>query len=156
MFQRIIEDLKDSTGATIRMTSIAAVGGFALFVTISFLSAAAFLAVQKAYGPILACLTVAGIFLAIALAAAVLYTNKKREIRKRAAYVAAAAREAAKAAPSMLADPMLLATGVQIVRALGLTKLVPLLAIGSVVLGYFMNRDATTAAGEPDPETDSV
>lgn len=147
MFQRIIEDFKDGTGTAVRMTSIAALVGFALLVTIAFLSAAAFIAVQQAYGSIQACLTVAGIFLVIALIAAAVYSGKKRDARLRAERAAAAAREAAKsAASSMLADPMLLAAGLQVVRAVGLKKLIPLLAIGGVALGFLMSRNAATAA----------
>ena len=158
MLQRLIEDLKDSTGTTVRMTSIAAVAGFALFVTISFASAAAFVAVQQAYGPVQACLTVAGIFLVISAIAAGVYRNKQRQMRIRAARAAAAAREAARAAPSMLADPMLLAAGLQVVRAVGLTKLIPLLAVGGAALGYYMSRNAAAAGDEAEapPEGDDA
>ena len=84
MFQRVIDDLKDSTGTTVRMTSLAALVGFALFVTLSFLCAAAFIAVMQRYGLIEACLTVAGIFLVISLIAAAVYTTKKRRAKARA------------------------------------------------------------------------
>jgi hypothetical protein len=51
-----------------------------------------------------------------------------------------AAERAAKAAPSMLADPMLIATGLQIVRAIGVKRLLPILAIGGVALGIMASR----------------
>jgi hypothetical protein len=152
MFQRMIEDFKSGTGTAVRMTSLAAAVGFALFVALAFLSAAAFVAVLQKYGPIEACLTVAGIFLVISLIAAAIYSAKKRESERRAAAAAAAAREAAKsAASSVLADPMLLAAGLQLVRAVGLKKLIPLLAVGGVALGFLMSR---TAAASSDEETD--
>ena len=42
MFQRMIDDFKNSTGTALRLTSLAAAAAFALFVTTSFLCAAAF------------------------------------------------------------------------------------------------------------------
>ncbi|UZE52306.1 hypothetical protein [Rhodopseudomonas sp. P2A-2r] len=154
MFQRMIEDFKSGTGTAVRMTSLAAAAGFALFVTLAFLSAAAFMAVLQKYGPVEACLTVAGIFLVISLIVAAVYTNKKRQAEIRAAAAAAAAREAAKsAASSILADPMLLAAGLQLVRAVGLKKLIPLLAVGGVALGFLMSRN--TAASSDEEPTDA-
>lgn len=146
--QRVIDDLKNSTGATVRMTSLAALVGFALFVTLCFLCAAAFIAVMQRYGLVEACLTVAGIFLAVSLVAATVYTTKKRQARERAV---AAARQAARAAASApIIDPMLLAAALPIIRAVGLKKLVPLLAIAGVALGYLASRNG--AAADPDED----
>ena len=57
----------------------------------------------------------------------------------------AAERATKSAASSMLADPMLLATGLQIVRAIGIKRLLPILAIGGVALEIMASR-----AGAPD------
>jgi predicted histidine transporter YuiF (NhaC family) len=101
------------------------------------------------YGSVAACLTVAGIFLVVALITAAVYSTKKRQAEQRAAAAAAAAREAAKsAASSMLTDPMLLAAGLQLVRAVGLKKLIPLLAVGGVALGFLMSRNAASASDD--------
>ncbi|MDB5567236.1 MAG: hypothetical protein JWP84_3802 [Tardiphaga sp.] len=152
MFQRVIDDLKDSTGTTVRMTSLAALVGFALFVTLSFLCAAAFIAVMQRYGLIEACLTVAGIFLVISLIAAAVYTTKKRRAKARAM---AAAREAARAAASApMIDPMLIAAALPILRAVGLKKLVPLLAVAGVALGYLASRNSAAADEEAEAEVD--
>ena len=67
MFQRLIDDFKDSTGTALRLTSLAAAAAVALFVTTGFLSAAAFIAVLDKYGPVQACLTGAGIFFVVTL-----------------------------------------------------------------------------------------
>ena len=56
MFQRLIDDFKDSTGTALRLTSLAAAAAVALFVTTSFLCAAAFIFVLNKYGPVEACL----------------------------------------------------------------------------------------------------
>jgi hypothetical protein len=139
MFQRLIDDIKDSTGNALRMTYLATAAAVALFVTTSFLCAAAFVAVLQKYGPIEACLAGAGVFFVVALIAAGSYMERKRRIKVRAAETAKSAVHTA------LADPMLVAAGIQIVRAIGIKKLIPLLAIGGVALGLLAasRRDAT-------------
>lgn len=143
MFQRVIDRISASTGTTVRLISLAAGAAFALFVTTCFLCAAAFISVLEKYGPVQACLAGAGIFFLLTLAAAGSYWGYKREVQKRARI--AAERATKSAAQSMLADPMLLATGLQIVRAIGVKRLLPLLAIGGVALGIMASR-----AGESD------
>ena len=154
MLQRIIDDLKDSTGATLRMTSLAALAGLALFVTLSFVCAAVFVAVMQSYGSIAACLTIAGIFLLISLVIGGIYVGKKRRARARA--IAAAHRAAREAAAAPMIDPMLLATALPIVRAIGLTKLIPLLAVAGVAYGYYMSRSAAPADEAPEGEDETV
>lgn len=155
MFHRMIDDFKDSTGTALRMTSLAAAAGLALFVAGCFVCAAVFMAVLQKYGPIEACFTVAGIFLVIALVIAAIYVGKKRQARARLMAEAAAAREAAKSsASSILADPMLLAAGLQIVRAVGVKKLIPLLAVAGVAAGIFMSRSADTPDAKDEPEAE--
>lgn len=136
MFQRIIDSISASTGTTIRLTSLAAGAAFALFITTCFLCAAAFISVLEKYGPVPACLAGAGVFFLLTLAAAASYWSYKREIQTRARI---AAERAAKA-PSMLADPMLIATGLQLARAIGVKRLLPILAIGGVALGIMASR----------------
>lgn len=136
MFQRIIDGISASTGTTIRLTSLAAGAAFALFITTCFLCAAAFISVLEKYGPVPACLAGAGVFFLLTLAAAGSYWGYKREIQTRARIAA----ERAGKAPSMLADPMLIATGLQIVRAIGVKRLLPILAIGGVALGIVASR----------------
>ena len=143
MFQRIIDGISASTGTTVRLTSLAAGAAFALLVTTCFICAAAFIAVLQKYGPVQACLAGAGIFFLLTLAAAGSYWGYKRSLQKQARF--AAERAAKSASHSMLADPMLLATGLQIVRAIGVKRLLPILAIGGVALGIMASR-----AGVPD------
>jgi hypothetical protein len=143
MFQRIIDGISAATGTTVRLTSLAAGAALALFITTCFLCAAAFIAVLEKYGPVQACLAGAGVFFLLTLAAAVSYWAYKRQLRNEAHI--AAERASKSAASSMLADPMLLATGLQIVRAIGVKRLLPILAIGGVALGIMASR-----AGAPD------
>jgi predicted transporter len=140
MLTRMIDDIKDSTGVAIRMTSLAAAIALAFLVTIAFLCAAAFVYVLQNYGPIQACLTGAGIFLAIALIGIVVYTVRKRQARQEA-------KETAKSAlHTALADPVMMATVLQVIRAIGIKKLVPILAVGGLALGLLANRPASHEA----------
>lgn len=137
MFGRVIDDFKESTGTALRLTSLAAATGVAVFVTISFLCAAAFVYVLQTYGLIQACLTGAGIFLIVALVVASFYIVKKNRARARAAEAAKSAAHAA------LADPMLVAVGVQVIRAIGVKKLIPILAVGGLALGLLASRNTS-------------
>src|SRR6202795_3807620 len=107
MFQRFIDDFKDSTGTALRLTSLAAAAAGALFVTTSFLCPAAFILVLDKYGPVQACFTGAAIFFVVTLIAAISYAVRKKQIRVRA-------EQANKSTPqTLLADPMLVAAGIQ-------------------------------------------
>jgi hypothetical protein len=138
MFTRMIDDLKESTGVAVRMTSLAAAIALALLVAISFLCAAAFIYVLQNYGQIEACLTGAGIFFLIALTGIVVYAVRKRQARRHAAETAKSAMQTA------LADPMVVAAGLQVVRAIGVKRLIPILAVGGLALGLFAGRSASS------------
>lgn len=148
MFQRIIDGISASTGTTMRLTSLAAGAALALFITTCFLCAAAFISVLEKYGPVQACLAGAGIFFLLTLAAAGTYWGYKRELRTRARV---AAERAAKATPSMLADPLLITTGLQIARAIGIKRLLPILAIGGVALGIMASRAGAADETSAEP-----
>ena len=72
---------------------------------------------------------------------------RKKQIKVRA-------EQAAKStAQTLLADPMLVAAGIQVVRAIGVKKLIPILAVGGLALGLMMSRGAAgTNAGEAPAE----
>jgi hypothetical protein len=137
MFARMIDDFKASIGAAMRLTSLAAAAAFALFIATSFLCAAAFVYVLQRYGLIEACLTGAGVFFVAALIAAGCYMVRKNQIEARAKQTAKSAVQTA------LADPMLIATGIQLIRAIGIKKLIPILAVGGLALGFLASRNAS-------------
>jgi len=56
MFQRIVDDVKDTTGRALRLTSLAAAAAVSLFIALSFLCAAIFVFVLDRYGLVDACL----------------------------------------------------------------------------------------------------
>ena len=149
----MIDDFKESTGTALRLTSLAAAAAFALLIAASFLCAALFVYVLQKYGPIEACLAGAGVFFVVTLIAAVWYMVRKKQMRARAEQAAReAARSAKSAASNILADPMLLAAGLQVVRAIGVKKLIPLLAIGGIALGFMMSRGASDSSDEAEAE----
>jgi small-conductance mechanosensitive channel len=140
MFARMIDDLKESAGLAVRMTSLAAAIVLMLFITLCFLCAAAFVYVLQTYGPVAACLTGGGIFLILSLIAIAVYVAQQRQARRHAAETARSALQSA------LTDPMLLTTGLQIIRAIGIKKLVPILAVGGLALGLLANRSRSDEA----------
>ena len=143
MFQRLIDDFKDSTGTALRLTSLAAVAALALLITTAFLCAAAFVYVLENYGPVQACLTGAVIFFVVALIAAGCYLLRKRAIEARA-------RERTKStAQTMLSDPMVVAAGLQLVRSIGVKRLIPILAVGGLALGLMASRGGAAADQTP-------
>ena len=151
MFARMIDDFRESTGTALRLTSLAAAAAFALFITTSFLCAALFVFMLQKYGPVEACLAGAGVFFVVTMIAAVCYMVRRNQVRARAEEAAReAARSAKSAASSVLADPMLLAAGLQVVRAIGVKKLIPILAIGGLALGFMMSRGASGTADEAE------
>jgi hypothetical protein len=142
MFQRFIDDFKDSTGNALRLTSLAVAMAAALFVTLSFLCAAAFVYMLQNFGLIEACLTGAGVFLVVTLIVASIYMVRQERIEARAARAAEHAKENAKSAmQTALADPMLVAAGLQVIRAIGIKKLIPILAVGGLALGLLASRN---------------
>jgi len=149
MFQRMIDDFKQSTGSALRLTSLAAVAAIALFVTTSFLCAAAFVFVLQSYGLIQACLTGAGIFAVVALIAAGSYVVRRNAIEAQAARAAQSAKSAVYTA---LADPMLVAAGLQVIRTIGVKRLIPILAVAGLALGLLASRNASGASDQAPAE----
>ena len=145
MIQRFIDDLKDSTGNAVRLSSLMAAMAAMLFIALLFGVAALFVYVLQTEGLIYACLAGAAIFVIAALLAAGAYVYQKRQAEARAA-------EAAKStAHSVLSDPMVMAVGLQVVRAIGIKRLIPILAVGGLALGFLAaRRNDDTDAGEPD------
>jgi len=140
MFQRLITEFKESTGHTVRLTSLALAAAIGLFVTTCFLCAAAFVAVLNRYGLVAACLTGAAIFFVVTLIAAVSYMARKRALATRASHAAETARSTVH---NVLADPMLMATGLQLVRMIGVKRLIPVLAVAGIALGVLASRQGT-------------
>ena len=135
MFQRMIDDFKESTGAALRMTSLAAAAAMALFITTAFLCAAAFMFVLEHYGPVEACLTGAAIFLVVTAIAAGSYMVRKHQITVRA--------ETDRRKPPRIPCWPIRRWSPSASRSSApsaFKRLVPILAIGGVALGFLAAR----------------
>lgn len=141
---RLVDDLKDSTGSLLRMTSIAMAAAVSLFIATAFLCAAAFVVVLNKHGLMWACLTGAGIYAVLTALAAGVYLYRKRQAGR------IVPEKAKTVFQSALADPMVLATGLQIVRTVGVKRLLPLLAIGGIAFGLMASRSNAEPTEEED------
>jgi hypothetical protein len=146
MLQRLIDDVRTGMESSLRLTGLAAAAAFALFIAASFLCAAAFMFVLLREGAVAACLAGGAVFLVVALLAGGGYMYKKRQDQLR---LEQAAKEARSVASTLLSDPAALAIGLQLVRLIGVRRMIPLLAIGGIALGLLAsqrNRRGTTPA----------
>src|SRR5258708_14157545 len=149
MVERLIDDFKVRTGRALGLAVLMAAAALAVFSEIAFLCAGGFVWVLRTYGLIEACLAGACVFLVVAAIIAGCYTLRKRQIEARAA---ARTRSAVQTA---LADPMVVAAGIQMIRAIGVKKLIPILALGGLALGL-MARRTNAAAAHPPPQQSSL
>jgi len=136
MFQRWIDDFKTSTGTTLRLSALVVANAIALAIALTFLFAAGFIYIAREYGTIHACLAGAGLFLVVAIVVLAIHGEQKRraELRRKEAAKRAAA------AQSIFTDPAMLATGLQLVRVVGIKRMLPVLVLGGVALGLLASR----------------
>ncbi|MGB7259879.1 MAG: phage holin family protein [Pseudolabrys sp.] len=105
--------------------------GVAASVALIFFTIAAYIWLSQRYDSLTAALTLAGIYLVLALVAfTVLFIVRRREIERARRALAARART-----PSFWQDPRVLAAGVEIGRMIGWKKTVPLAALGLFAAG---------------------
>ena len=97
--------------------------------TVVFLIVAGFVALAERYGPLIAALALGGLFLLITIVAVVCCLSSQRQTAA-AAQLALAARSQA---PWL--DPRYLGVGIQIGRAIGWRRLIPLAAVGVLAAG---------------------
>jgi len=156
MFEKMIDDFKARAGMQVRLTSLAAVAAATALLTFAFLCAAGFVYVYRAYGLIEACFAGAGVFFFLTI----LIGGYVMALRAEAVRQAEAARLAAKGKEktllqAALSDPLVVASGLQIVRAIGVRRLVPLFAIGGVALGLWAGASARRGDDRSKPADDS-
>jgi uncharacterized membrane protein YiaA len=141
MLQRLMDDFRTGAGSAVRLTVFGLVIAVSLFVTICFLCAAAFMFVLPREGAVAACFAGGAVFLAIAVLAAVSYAIKERQERRKLEQAAKEAAQSAKStASTLLSDPAVLAIGLQLVRIIGVKRMIPLLAIGGIALGMLASQ----------------
>jgi hypothetical protein len=116
-------------GASTAVAIWLVVAALAVLTAFVFLCVAGYDWLALRYDSITAGLVMAGIFVAIALVAAVIGALVRRRVRERAIL----ARAAKAHAPSWLLDPRLLGAAVQAGRSLGWQRLVPIALVGIMV-----------------------
>ena len=144
MFERISERWRNEASGAMRLLALAAACVATATVTLSFLCAAAFVVALNRYGLVDACLVGAAVFLAatlILLATYAILAGRRRQ--------QANARAALEQPPSPLADPRLILLGLQIVQAIGIKRILPLLAIGGAAFAIASSRSTARRSGQP-------
>ena len=134
MLHHMIDDLKTTSAVALRLTGLVIACAAALFITTGFLCAAIFVVVLQRYGLSEACLAGAAVFLVLTLITALVYLLYKRETQREAV------EEEKSALTAALSDPAMIAVALQVGRAIGFKRLVPLFAIAGVALGLSASR----------------
>jgi dipeptide/tripeptide permease len=101
-------------------------------VTAGFVLLVAFIWLAERYDPLTAAMTLAGLFLLATIIAAVCCLSSRRRTIEQAEFALAARRNAT------WLDPKVLGSAIQVSRAVGWRKLVPLLAVGVLAAGVAM------------------
>ena len=125
MFEKIYDRLKREARSALALFALAAAGLGAGAIALGFLCAAGFIYALR-LGPIYACLIAFGVFLLGALFFVAVYAAfsvRRRRIKRE--------RGAAEAASSPFTDPRLLVLGLRLVQAVGLRRLLPIMALGA-------------------------
>lgn len=129
----MIDDLKTTSAVALRLAGLLVASAVALFVTTGFLCAAIFIVVLQRYGLPEACLAGAAVFFILTLITALIYLLYKRETQREPV-------EEKSALTVALGDPAMIAVALQVGRAVGFKRLVPLLAIAGIAFGLSANR----------------
>ncbi len=151
MFGGLIDEFKVRLDLTLKAMIAGAIFAFAGVAAFASALVVLFLWTMQTYGVMHAWGAVAAVFGTIALIALIplLASGRKRRALARAAEQRIAKAEAEKEQkPDWWQDPAMLLTGLQIVRTLGVRRLLPILALGAVVAGFAMSR-------QPSDETET-
>jgi hypothetical protein len=145
MFGTILHDLgllaRAKTGASTGLIAWSVVSIVAAGLALLFLSLAGYAWLAERYGPVTAGLTLGGAFFGLAILASLICMA----VRRRTA--AQARAEMAQEISFRLLDPRLLSVGIQMGRAIGWKKIVPLAVIGLLAAG--IAREHTQSPPEP-------
>ena len=149
MLERLSDRWKAEAGGALVRAAIASAAAFAGALVLAFLGAAAFVVVLDSYGLTAACLAGAAFFLAVTLVLLAVYAAiSSRRRRKIAAMEAHAAQET----PSPLADPRLILVALQIIQAVGLRRMLPIVALGGAAFALAARRGSGRRRGRARDE----
>jgi O-antigen/teichoic acid export membrane protein len=126
-----------------------AVAGIAGAVSLAFGLAALYSWLKELFGPIIACLIIAGAFLVIAIIPMLILRGITRREERRVAEAAARART------TQWVSPATLSLGLQAARILGKNRGLAMGAVGALVLGWLASRMMPNGGAETsDPPGD--
>ena len=137
MLTGLTREVKEKLGHTLNAVVSGAIAAAALTAAVLFLALGTFLWAERAYGAITAAFVLGGFFLLIALATWAAYFAIRRRAAERERLAAAAEAEAGK---QWWLDPVVIATALQLVRTVGITRLIPIVALGAVAAEHFLGR----------------
>ena len=142
MFEGLLDRLRTEAGGAVRLLAVAAAIVVTAAIALGFLCAAAFVAALHGLGLVDACLVGAGVFVLATIVLLVAYV------------VVAARRRRAVQRPlpePSFADPRLIQVGLQVVQAIGVRRLLPLLAISGAAFVLAARTRRGAAADEDEP-----
>jgi hypothetical protein len=116
-------------------------------VAVGLLCAALFIWIDGWYGPIWACIVLAGAFLLVVCIAAAAIAS----IRRRRARVLAVRQQSA---PPLLRDPAVLSLALQMGRTLGFKRAIPLVLVGAFLVGVVLSRSASRDSDASQSDSD--
>ena len=136
MFDRLFDRWRNEAQLRLRLIIVASTCILSAALALCFLFAAVFVIAVERYGAVEACLASAAVFLAAAAVLAVVRASLNARRRRRAA------EKAAETTPlSPVVDPRTILVTLQIIQAIGLKRLVPLLAVGGAALVVALAQD---------------
>lgn len=154
MFSGIADEARTRLDITMKAVIAGAIAAFAGVAAFACLLGAFFIWVLQTYSALYAWAAVGGVFAFITLIALISLstTGRRRRAMARATErrVTEAERQKIKDEGNQAwwQDPTLLITGVQIVRTLGIRRMLPILAVGAIVAGFAMSRQDTSVQNE--------
>jgi len=150
MFKSLTRDvflaIQARSGASPATLVWAAVMALASFTAFIFLCVALYGWLSLQLGGVIAGLVVAGIFIVLAAIGAILFALVRRRVRERAILERAARANS----PSWLLDPKILAAGLQVGRALGWQRIVPIVLLGFMAVQWTRDRREGRPEGAPN------
>ena len=134
--QEVILSVQAKSGASAAVMAWIAAMALASLTAFVFLCVAGYYWLSLQFGAIFAGLAMAGIFVCLAIVAAVIGAVIRRRVKERAIL----ARAAKAHAPSWLLDPRMLATALQVGREIGWQRIVPLAFLGFIAAQWARER----------------
>ena len=151
MFGSLFDDLKLKVDGMLRIAVAGTIAAAATTVAFFCFAVALFLWVQQTYGTLEAWMTLGALFAALAVAGSLVITAVRR---RREVMPAPKPREATSGVSRLLQEPAVLLTGLQIVRILGVRGVLPIILLGAVAGGLFMNRNGHSTRQHPEQQAE--